>query len=142
MELKTVAGEENPAGLLTKHMAAELTPRHVSTLNMNWRKGRAESAPTLDAIDEEVESMVMSWYEVESEEEYIDNVEKRELKSGLRKYKKKRRRFLKGVVRRAGHDEGHPCDRKVPPNADPRFGNRDKNKTFEFDTGRECAGND
>ena len=54
---KKVLGEKNPAELLTKHMSAELAGRHIETLNMKWAGGRAESAPTIDAV-----SMVQGWY--------------------------------------------------------------------------------
>ena len=52
---KKVLGEKNPAGLLTNHMSAELSARHLETLNMKLTAGRAESAPTLD-------SLVQAWY--------------------------------------------------------------------------------
>jgi hypothetical protein len=52
---KKVLGEKNPADLLTKHMSAELSARHLETLNMKLSSGRAESAPTLD-------SLVQAWY--------------------------------------------------------------------------------
>ena len=47
---KKVLGETNPADLLTKHMSAELSARHLETLNMKLSSGRAESAPTLDSL--------------------------------------------------------------------------------------------
>ena len=52
---KKVLGEKNPADLLTKHMSADLSARHLETLNMKLSSGRAESAPTLD-------SLVQAWY--------------------------------------------------------------------------------
>lgn len=65
---KKVLGEKNPADLLTKHLSADVTSRHIETLNMTWVGGRAESAPTLDSV----ESMVQGWYEDYIEETVID----------------------------------------------------------------------
>ena len=52
---KKVLGEKNPADVLTKHMSAESSARHLATLNMKLTSGRAESAPTLD-------SLVQAWH--------------------------------------------------------------------------------
>ena len=52
---KKVLGEKNPADLLTKHMSADLSGRHLACLNMDLSGGRAEAAPTLD-------SLVTAWY--------------------------------------------------------------------------------
>ena len=53
---KKVLGEKNPADLLTKHMSADLSARHLTCLNMDITGGRANAAPTLDSI-------VQAWYE-------------------------------------------------------------------------------
>ena len=53
---KKVLGEKNPADLLTKHMSAELSGRHLACLNMDLVGGRASAAPTLD-------SLVTAWYD-------------------------------------------------------------------------------
>ena len=52
-------GQKNPMDLLTKHLGAEVSARHVDTLNMVWIEGRAESAPTLDSV----ESYLQTWVE-------------------------------------------------------------------------------
>ena len=56
---KKVLGSKNPADLLTKHMTAELSQQHLTTLNQVTVGGRAESAPTLNSV----ESLVQSWVE-------------------------------------------------------------------------------
>jgi len=56
---KKVLGSKNPADLLTKHMTAELSQQHLTTLNQVIVGGRAESAPTLSSV----ESFVQSWVE-------------------------------------------------------------------------------
>ena len=56
---KKVLGSKNPADLLTKHMTAELSQQHLTTLNQVTVGGRAESAPTLSSV----ESFVQSWVE-------------------------------------------------------------------------------
>ena len=56
---KKVLGEKNPADLLTKHLSNEVIQKHVETLNLEWRGGRADSAPTIDTV----ESYTQSWYE-------------------------------------------------------------------------------
>ena len=63
---KKVLGTKNPADLLTKHMTAELSGRHLECLNMRLGGGRAESAPTLNSL----ESYVQMWYE----DDAIDSV--------------------------------------------------------------------
>ena len=73
---RKVLGEKNPADLLTKHMSAELAGKHIETLNMQWAGGRAESAPTIDAI-----SMVQGWYVNEDDTE-ATVVERRPAASG------------------------------------------------------------
>ena len=56
---KKVLGSKNPADLLTKHMTAELSQQHLTTLNQVMVGCRAESAPTLSSA----ESFVQSWVE-------------------------------------------------------------------------------
>ena len=53
---KKVLGEKNAADLLTKHMSADLSARHLECLNMDISGGRASAAPTLDSI-------VQAWYD-------------------------------------------------------------------------------
>ena len=68
IQYRKVLGEKNPADLLTKFMPAELSMKHLKTLNMELTKGRAESAPTLDSVQMEngdvgkIESVVNGWY--------------------------------------------------------------------------------
>ena len=46
--LKKVAGSDNPADILTKHVDKVLMQRHMKTLGLRLEGGRAESAPTID----------------------------------------------------------------------------------------------
>ena len=46
-ELSKVAGKENVADLLTKHLAQDDMWKHVSRLNLEKRGGRADSAPAI-----------------------------------------------------------------------------------------------
>ena len=55
-------------------MPAELTARHVNTLNMSGAAGRATSAPTLDMVDESIESKVVGWYEYDEKDDDVCNV--------------------------------------------------------------------
>ena len=41
--------------LMTKHKSAELANSHLNILNMKLTGGRAETAPTLDAVESYVE---------------------------------------------------------------------------------------
>ena len=45
--LVKVAGSENPADLLTKHVSRELMMKHVATMGVKGEQGRASSARTL-----------------------------------------------------------------------------------------------
>ena len=47
-----VLGSKNPADILTKHVPGELLERHLKTLNVEVRNGRAESAPELNSVVE------------------------------------------------------------------------------------------
>ena len=70
IQYRKVLGSKNPADLMTKHMTAELSKQHLTTLSMKIEGGRAESAPTLDSV----ESFVQGWYEdmrVDGQEEII-----------------------------------------------------------------------
>ena len=51
LKYKKVLGTRNPADLLTKHVPGELLNAHLITLGVEFRGGRAESAPTLDNIE-------------------------------------------------------------------------------------------
>ena len=46
--LTKVAGADNPADLLTKHVTRDLMLRHMNFLNLRPEEGRAASAPTLE----------------------------------------------------------------------------------------------
>ena len=61
---RKVLGTKNPADLMTKHMSAELAKSHLGILNMQLTGGRAESAPTLDAVD----SYVEGWYDGDNDD--------------------------------------------------------------------------
>ena len=72
IQYRKVLGSKNPADLMTKHMTAELSKQHLTTLSMKIEGGRAESAPTLDSV----ESFVQGWYEdmrVDGQEEIRDS---------------------------------------------------------------------
>ena len=69
IEYKKVLGEKNPADLLTKHLGADVTAKHIETLNMRWTGGRAETAPTLSSV----ESLISAWYEDYIQEGQIDD---------------------------------------------------------------------
>ena len=45
--LTKVAGADNPADLLTKHVSRELMVKHMTAMGIYGEMGRAESAPTL-----------------------------------------------------------------------------------------------
>ena len=45
---------KNPADILTKHVPAELLQRHLATMGVEARGGRAESAPGLDSLESEI----------------------------------------------------------------------------------------
>ena len=45
--LTKVAGSENPADLLTKHVSRELMLKHMTAIGVFGESGRASSAPTL-----------------------------------------------------------------------------------------------
>ena len=47
-----VLGSKNPADILTKHVPGELLERHLETLNVEVRDGRAETAPELNSVIE------------------------------------------------------------------------------------------
>ena len=52
---KKVLGEKNPADLMTKYMSAELSQKHLETMNMCMSEGRADAAPNIDSV-------VTGWY--------------------------------------------------------------------------------
>ena len=60
LSYKKVLGTMNPSDVLTKHVPGELLDAHLKTLGMELRGGRADAAPTLDAIGIEY---VEDWYE-------------------------------------------------------------------------------
>ena len=46
LEVEKVAGDENPADLLTKHLGAELISAHLARMSCWERAGRALLAPS------------------------------------------------------------------------------------------------
>ena len=48
--LQKVAGADNPADLVTKHLNAEAMKKHMARLGVNTSGGRARSAPMLGAL--------------------------------------------------------------------------------------------
>ena len=48
---RKVLGTKNPADVLTKHVPADLLQKHLETLGVEFRGGRAESAPELNSIE-------------------------------------------------------------------------------------------
>ena len=48
---RKVLGTKNPADVLTKHVPADLLQKHLETLGVEFRGGRAESAPELNNIE-------------------------------------------------------------------------------------------
>ena len=45
--LEKIAGADNPADMLTKHVARDLISKHMSTLGLFYEEGRAKSAPSI-----------------------------------------------------------------------------------------------
>ena len=50
LSYKHVLGSRNPSDILTKHVASTLYDQHLTTVGVEVRGGRADSAPTLDEI--------------------------------------------------------------------------------------------
>ena len=50
MKVRKIAGEDNPADLLTKHLAVQLLNWHMEALCIDLRMDRAETAPQLNAL--------------------------------------------------------------------------------------------
>ena len=48
---KKVLGSRNPSDALTKYMPGPLLDKHMSTVGLDVRGGRADTAPTLDVIE-------------------------------------------------------------------------------------------
>ena len=47
-KLSKVAGADNPADMLTKHVTKDIMRRHMEAMNLHPEGGRASSAPTID----------------------------------------------------------------------------------------------
>ncbi len=47
IELYKIPGTENPADMLTKHLARDVLDKHLGFSGIERRVGRAESAPTI-----------------------------------------------------------------------------------------------
>ena len=58
-----ILGEKNPADMCTKYLSAEVTNRHLKTINNEVQSGRAESAPEIDNVEKELKSLVVKWRE-------------------------------------------------------------------------------
>ena len=71
---KKVLGEKNPADLLTKYMAADLSLKHLRAIHAEFAEGRAETAPEIgsteiddagdrfeDINDGDIDGEIMSW---------------------------------------------------------------------------------
>ena len=54
---RKVLGTKNPSDVLTKHVPGELLERHIESMGMDARGGRASSAPELNSV----ESLVFCW---------------------------------------------------------------------------------
>ena len=54
---KKVLGTKNPSDVLTKHVPADLLSRHLETMGVAARGGRAEAALELNSLES-----VVSWY--------------------------------------------------------------------------------
>lgn len=50
LRYKKVLGSRNPADSLTKYMPATLMDQHIETVGLEFRGGRAESAPGLNSV--------------------------------------------------------------------------------------------
>ena len=46
-KLEKIAGAENPADMLTKHVARDLLQKHMATFRLYLEEGRADSAPEI-----------------------------------------------------------------------------------------------
>ena len=53
-----VLGSKNPVDILTKHVPGELLEKHLETLNVEVRNGRADSAPELNSVVE-----LLQWHD-------------------------------------------------------------------------------
>ena len=58
---KKVLGTKNPADVLTKHVPGELLERHMESLGVEARRGRAESAPELNSVESLVIRLPADW---------------------------------------------------------------------------------
>ena len=57
LHYKKVLGSRNPADSLTKYMPATLMDQHMSTIGLEFRGGRAESAPSLNSVEAYTEEL-------------------------------------------------------------------------------------
>ena len=65
MSVKKVLGHDNPADLMTKHLAAQDIDRHAESLSLERYLDRASTAPMLSAITRSANGKVDSWNEDE-----------------------------------------------------------------------------
>ena len=62
---KKILGTLNPADILTKHVPGELLDQHIKTLGMEFRGGRAHSAPSLCSLKVETSDSFEDYEEEE-----------------------------------------------------------------------------
>ena len=67
MGYKKVLGTRNPADVLTKHVPGELLRAHLQTIGVEYRGGRAETAPALDSVEAFTQEWVVDTREAGSE---------------------------------------------------------------------------
>ena len=58
LRYKNVLGSRNPADALTKFMAAPLMSQHMKTVGLEFRGGRAETAPELNSAEPHTETTI------------------------------------------------------------------------------------
>ena len=78
---KKVLGTRNPADVLTKHVPGELLRAHLQAIGVEYRGGRAETAPTLDSVEAFTQEWVVDTREAGSERttDVTDGRESKEL---------------------------------------------------------------
>ena len=57
---KKVLGEKNPSDFFTKYMTAELSMKHLETINAEFVEGRAESAPEIANVEKSDEEEALN----------------------------------------------------------------------------------
>ncbi len=95
LSYKKVLGSKNPADVLTKHVPAELLDRHLESIGVQIKSGRAITAPELNNVESLIE-----WY-----------VEDKDGNDDGREGRGKRVRFAAKIKFRAipSDNKGRPC---------------------------------